>query len=164
MTSPALRPYLPADAPLLAAIFREAVEELTIDEYDEDQRAAWASAAEDVASFARRLESMLTLVALDKGKPVAFACLEDNEMIAMLYVHPDIAGRGFAAALVDALERLAFARGAQSVSTDASDVSRGFFQHRGYVATQRNSVMRAGQWLANTTMVKHLVAPPGSLQ
>ena len=164
MTSPSLRPYLPADAPLLAAIFREAVEELTIDEYDEDQRIAWASAADDEASFARRLESMLTLVALDKGRPVAFASLEDNEMVAMLYVHPDAAGRGFAAALVDALERLAFARGAKALSADASDVSRGFFQHRGYVATQRNSVMRAGQWLANTTMVKQLVAPPGSLQ
>ena len=93
---PALRPYLPADAPRLAAIFREAVEELTIDEYDEAQRAAWASAADDVAAFGARLGSMLTLVAAEDGKAMAFASLEDNEMIAMLYVHPDAAGRGFA--------------------------------------------------------------------
>ncbi|MBL8588129.1 MAG: GNAT family N-acetyltransferase [Methylobacteriaceae bacterium] len=164
MTAPALRPYLPADAPVLAAIFREAVEELTIDEYDDEQRAAWAAAADDVEAFARRLASMLTLVAVEKGRPVAFASLEDNEMIAMLYVHPDVAGRGFAAALADALEKLAFARGAKQVTTDASDVSRGFFQHRGYTPTQRNSVMRAGQWLANTTMVKRLTAPAGRLQ
>jgi putative acetyltransferase len=153
---PALRPYLPADAPRLAAIFREAVEELTIDEYDEAQRAAWASAADDVAAFGARLGSMLTLVAAEDGKAMAFASLEDNEMIAMLYVHPDAAGRGFARALADALERLAAARGATTLKTDASDVSRGFFQHRGYAATQRNSVMCAGEWLANTTMIKTL--------
>lgn len=164
MSGPALRPALPADAPRLAEIFREAVLELAVDDYDEDQREAWASAAEDVGAFAQRLAAMLTLVATRDGVPMAFACLEDNDMVAMLYVHPDAAGQGYAKALVDALERLAFARGKAKITTDASDVSRGFFEHRGYVATQRNSVMRAGEWLANTTMVKELTSQGKPLQ
>jgi putative acetyltransferase len=164
MTAPALRPFLPADAPRLAEIFREAVLELAVDEYDEDQREAWASAADDVEAFGRRVGSMLTLVATQDGAAMGFACLEDNEMIAMLYIHPDVAGQGYARTLVDALERLAFARGARKLTTDASDVSRGFFEHRGYVATQRNTVMRAGEWLANTTMTKDLTSQGKPLQ
>lgn len=165
MTSaPALRPALPADAPRLAEIFREAVLELAVDDYDEDQRDAWASAADDVEAFAERLAAMLTIVALREGEPMAFGALEDGDMIAMLYVHPDAAGQGYATALVDALERLAFARGKKKVSTDASDVSRGFFERRGYVAIQRNSVMRAGEWLANTTMTKDLTSQGKALQ
>lgn len=164
MTAPALRPALPADAPRLAEIFREAVLELAIDDYDEDQRDAWASAADDPAAFAQRLAQMLTLVATQDGAVMAFGCLEDGDMIAMLYVHPDVAGRGYAKALADALERLAFARGKTKISTDASDVSRGFFEHRGYVATQRNTVFRAGEWLANTTMVKELTSQGKPLQ
>ena len=74
----------------------------------------------------------------------------------MLYVHPAAAGQGVAAMLVDALEKLAGARGAQKLSVDASDSALGFFQKRGYVAQQRNTVSVGGEWLANTTMHKQL--------
>lgn len=164
MSAPSLRPALPADAPRLAEIFREAVSELAADEYDDDQREAWASAADDEPAFAQRLAQMLTIVATQDGAPMAFASLEDGDMVAMLYVHPDVAGQGYAKALVDALERLAFARGKTKITADASDVSRGFFEHRGYVAAQRNSVFRAGEWLANTTMVKELTSQGKPLQ
>ena len=164
MAAPALRPALPADAPRLAEIFREAVLELAADEYDDDQRNAWASAAEDVPAFAQRIAQMLTIVATREGEPMAFASLEDGDMVALLYVHPDVAGQGYARALVDALERLAFARGKAKISADASDVSRGFFERRGYHATQRNTVFRAGEWLANTTMVKELTSQGKPLQ
>ena len=44
-TAPALRPFLPADTPILAAIFVASIEELTADDYSEAQRAAWAAVA-----------------------------------------------------------------------------------------------------------------------
>ena len=47
----ALRPFLPADAPLLAEIFRASIEELTGDDYSEAQQEAWASAADDEEAF-----------------------------------------------------------------------------------------------------------------
>ena len=39
--SAGLRPYLPADVPLLAEIFRASITELTADDYNETQQAAW---------------------------------------------------------------------------------------------------------------------------
>jgi putative acetyltransferase len=154
--APALRPFLPADTPVLAAIFAAAIQELTGDDYDETQQEAWASVADDEAEFGKKLAGELTLIATLKNAPVGFASLKGKDHIDMLYVHPSAAGHGVASALLDALEKLAGARGATSLTVDASDNAQEFFKKRGYVARQRNSVTINGEWLANTTMHKAL--------
>jgi len=154
----ALRPYLPADTLLLAEIFREAIAELTGDDYSEAQRQAWAAAADDEAAFGKKLASQLTLVATLEGSGVGFASLAGGGKIDMLYVHPAATGQGVAAMLVDALEKLASSRGAERLAVDASDSARGFFEKRGYIAQQRNTVSTGGEWLANTTLHKQLAA------
>lgn len=152
----ALRPYLPADAPLLREIFRDSIEQLTADDYSAAQQEAWASAADDAQAFAKKLGGGLTLVATLSGSPVGFASLAGKDKIDMLYVHPAAAGQGVGAMLIDALEKLASSRGAAKLAVDASDTARGFFEKRGYVAQQRNSVSVGGEWLANTTLHKQL--------
>jgi putative acetyltransferase len=156
----ALRPYLPADATILADIFRAAIDELTGDDYSQEQREAWAAAADDLTVFAERLGARLTLVATLNGSPVGFAALEGNQTIDMLYVHPAVVGQGVARLLVDALEKLAAARGATKLTVQASDTASGFFQHRGFVPKTRNTVLRGDEWLANTTMEKTLPETP----
>src|SRR3954447_16560749 len=76
---PALRPFLPADVPILAAIFVAAIEELTADDYTEAQREAWAAAAGDEERFAERLASELTLVATLQNSPVGFASMKGTD-------------------------------------------------------------------------------------
>jgi putative acetyltransferase len=154
----AMRPMLPADVPDLAEIFRASVEELTGDDYSEAQQEAWASAADDEEAFGQKLARELTLVATFGGAAVGFAALAGNTRIDMLYVHPAAAGQGAGTMLCDALEKLAAARGSKELSVDASDAARGFFEKRGFVARTRNTVSLAGEWLANTTMVKSLAA------
>jgi putative acetyltransferase len=152
-----LRPYLPSDAALCAAIFRAAIEELTADDYDEEQREAWASRSDDVAAFGEKLAGALTLVALIEGGPVGFASLE-GEVIDMLFVAPAVAGRGVGAMLLDALVKLAGARGVKKLSSEVSDTARPTFERQGFAAERRNIVHKGDQWLANTTMVKTLAA------
>lgn len=154
----ALRPYLPADTPVLAAIFVAAIEELTGDDYSEAQQQAWASAADDEAAFGKRLAAQLTLIATLQNSPVGFASLRGADHIDLLYVHPGAAGQGVASMLCEALEKLAGARGAKNLTVDASDNAAEFFQKRGYVGMQRNTVTVNGEWLANTTMQKTLAA------
>lgn len=156
MSAPALRPYLTADTPILAAIFVASVEGLTGDDYSEAQQEAWAAAVDDEEAFGRRLASQLTLVATLDGAPVGFASLKGKDQVDLLYVHPGAVGQGVAAALCDALEKLAAARGAKSLNVDASDNAAEFFVKRGYEAQQRNTVSLNGEWLANTSMQKQL--------
>jgi putative acetyltransferase len=156
MPKPALRPFLPADVPTLAAIFVAAIQELTSDDYNNAQQEAWAAVAEDEAAFGKKLASELTLIATMQNAPIGFASLKGNDHIDMLYVHPSAAGQGIGAMLCDALEKLAGARGAKTLLVDASDSALDFFKKRGYIAQQRNSVTVNGEWLANTTMQKAL--------
>lgn len=158
----ALRPFLPADAPLLAEIFRASVEDMGADDYTEAQVAAWASAADDEAAFGQRLGTQLTLVATMDGSPIGFASLKGVDEIDMLYVHPVAAAEGAATMLLNALERLAFARGAARLTVEASDSAHDFFRRHGFTDQRRNTVAHGGEWLANTTMQKPLAGKRGT--
>jgi putative acetyltransferase len=160
-TEAALRPFLPADAPVLAAIYQASIDELTGEDYSPAQQAAWAAQADDEEEFAQRLARGLTLVATVAGAPVGFATLQGTDHIDLLYVHPSAAGQGVAALLVDALEKLAQARGAARLDADVSDTARGFFERRGFTAERRNTVALGDEWLGNTTMQKRL-GPAGA--
>ena len=162
MTGPAypLRPFLPGDTMALRELFAASIEELTQEDYDEDQRAAWAAAAEDADEFRQRLQQATTLVIEVDGEHAGFASLVNNSVLDMLYVHPYSAGQGIGSALCDALETIAKARGAEAITVDSSETAVMFFEERGYVAMQRNSVERFGEWLMTTTMKKTFVAKP----
>jgi putative acetyltransferase len=166
LPKPALRPFLAADTPVLAAIFTAAIEQLTGEDYSEAQQEAWASAAGDEEQFGKRLAGELTLIATLQGSPVGFASLKGADHIDMLYVHPGAVGQGVASMLCEALEKIAGSRGAKSLTVDASDNAQGFFLKRGYIGKQRNTVTVNGEWLANTTMQKVLAedAAPGAPQ
>ena len=157
-TAHALRPFLPSDTRALQDLFAQSIEELTADDYDEDQRLAWISTATDGEAFAKRLGSMTTLVVQVEGEYAGFASLKGNNTFEMLYVHPYFAGQGVGASLADAIERLAQGRGAKEITVEASDTAEPFFEGRGYQATERSMVPREGLWLQNTTMKKRLGA------
>lgn len=157
---PALRPMLPADAAFLAAIFRVSINDLTGDDYSEAQQIAWAAAAEDVETFASRLQNQLTLVATINNAPVAFVSLKGADHIDMLYVHPGVVRQGIATLLADAIEKLAGSRGARQLTADASDTARPFFEKQGFEGVHRNTIPLGDEWLGNTHMKKRLAADP----
>ena len=156
MSEVTLRPMLPADGPVLAAIFQAAVEDGAAEDYDEEQRAAWAAEADDEARFAAELAADLTLVAVIAGAPVGFASIKDNQRIERLYVYPGAMRRGAATALLDAAERLAKGRGAAALEVDSSDTARDLFARRGYEALHRQTAMIGDVWFGNTRMRKTL--------
>jgi putative acetyltransferase len=160
MSAVALRPYLPTDAKRCAEIFRSSIEELAADDYDEQQREAWASRADDEQAFGARLAEALTLLATIDSTAAGFASLKGADEIDMLFVDPEFARQGVGRTLVDALTRLAEARGAKRLTTEASDVAKPLFERLGFTAQQRNLVRVGDQWLANTTMTKTLSADP----
>ncbi len=153
---PLLRPYLDSDLPSLAEIRFAAIEELTVEDYGEAQRRAWASAVDDDEEFAQSLEKGLTLVALIGGGPVGFIALQSGGLIDQLYVHPAVAHTGVATALIDAIEKLAAARGTAMLATDASDTAKPLFEARGYRAERRNTIEIDGEYLGKTRMSKAL--------
>lgn len=162
---PGLRPYLPGDAAICAAIFEASISQLTGEDYSESQQEAWIASL-DQEDLAKRLAGQLTLIATLDDAPVGFASLRATNHIDMLYVHPDATGRRVATSLCEALEKLAGGRGVVKLTADVSDTAHHFFIRRGYIDQQRNTIPLGDEWLGNTTMQKALapVAPEGPLQ
>jgi putative acetyltransferase len=160
MSGVSLRPYLSADAKRCAEIFRSSIEELAAEDYDADQREAWGSRADNEAAFSARLAEALTILAVVDGTVGGFASLKGGEEIDMLFVDPEFARQGVGQTLVDALTKLAEARGAKRLTAEASDIARPLFERQGFTAQKRNLVHVGDQWLANTTMTKTLGADP----
>ena len=159
ITPVTLRPMLPSDAPALAAIFAASIDELTGEDYSPDQQAAWIATAESEQAFGARLRELLTILAVQDNEPIGFAALRAPDQLEMLYVHPDAVGQGIAAALCDAMERLAHGRGATSLEVSASDTARGFFAKRGFESLRRETVVLGEEWLGRTVMRRSLAAP-----
>jgi len=155
---PSLRPYIDSDLPSLSEIRFAAIEELTADDYDEAQRQAWASLADDDEAFAQTLAKGLTLVAQIGGEPVGFITLHEGGVVDQLYVHPTVARTGVATALCNAIEGHAAAHGIATLVADVSDTTKPLFEARGYRADGRQTIEINGQWLGNTHM-KKLLAP-----
>ena len=154
--APALRPFLPQDEPILTRIFRDIIAELTHEDYDEAQQAAWIASADDERDFGERLAGQLTLIATIAGSPVGFVSVKGQDQIDMLYVHPSVARSGIATILCEAVERLARGRGATRLRVDASDTARPFFEKHGFFALHRQTAMCGTEWLGNTHMEKRL--------
>ena len=163
-SSPALRPYLPKDVPFLLRMTRGSIAQLAQDEYSPGQIEAWVESFSDEAAFAARLAAGLTLVATIDGFPAGYAMLKGKDEIDLLYVAPGLVRRGVASALVEAIEKLASARGIAKLTVKASDVARPFFSARGYEAQSRNTVPLGEEWLGYTLMSKSLGAGASTLQ
>lgn len=131
MSAITMRPFLSADGPRCLEILRASIEESAGDDYDADQREAWRARASGPAGFASRLAQVLTLVATVEGVVVGFASLKGADVIDMLYVDPAFSRRGIGGALLNALVKLAQARGTESITSDVSDTARSIFERQG---------------------------------
>jgi putative acetyltransferase len=137
------RPYeQEQDAAALAALFLASVTTLTATHYDAAQRAAWASSADDVASFGARLARGSTVVAVHEGAPVAFGQLWPADHVEMLYVAPGWTRRGLATAMLARLEILAREQGASVLGADASAIARPVFERAGFSLVSEQTVWR----------------------
>lgn len=156
-----VREYRSADATALSALYRRAVESLGPRRYTAEQCRAWAA----LAPTPERLEALLAdgrtrLVAVDADdRPLAFADLERDGHIDLLYCAPEAAGRGVATALCDALEGYARGQEMSRLYAEASELARGFLARRGFVVGARRELDLDGVAIHNYAVAKRLTPP-----
>ena len=148
-------PYQPGEAAALAELFYQTVHAVCTGDYTPAQLDAWADGKVDIAAWEQSFLRHDTLVARIDGKIVGFADL-DGGYLDRLYVHKEHQRQGVAAALVQALEKLAMARGERCMTTHASITARPFFEKQGYRVIREQQVERKGLRLTNFVMEKTL--------
>lgn len=146
------RPYRPADAPQLLALFRDTIRRVNSRDYPPDQIRAWASDDIDPIAWANRFDGRFVVVAAEGDRPVGFAELKADGHIDRLYVSADHQGRGVATRLLADLVAEARRMGLARLFVEASVTARPFFAARGFVTLAEQTVACRGAHLVNYRM------------
>jgi putative acetyltransferase len=137
-----LRTCTPADAPALAAIYREAVLTLGLQAYTPQQTEVWAEHVADLDCFSAPLAGGITLCVEIDQQPVAFGQLHPVNHVAYLYCSSAHARCGSATAILNALEEHARAANVDRLHVEASRVARPCFERNGYQVLEEERVVR----------------------
>jgi putative acetyltransferase len=154
----AIRPYRPTDASALAALTLAAIQTVGAHSYAANQVAAWAARHQSAHRFVERADAGAAIfVAADAAdQPAAYALLEPDGHLDMLYCHPDHTQRGLAEQLLAAAEAHALAHGITRLYTEASELARKAFARSGYVLQHRRDFAIDGVAIHNYAMEKSL--------
>jgi putative acetyltransferase len=134
-----IRPFRASDAEALSALTEAAIRTTGSRAYSPQQIAAWASPYPCPDRFLARAErGAAYFIAVDDADcPLAYALMEPDGHLDMLYCHPDHTGRGLAAAVLGAAETAARAAGIDRLFTEASEVARPAFERAGFSLLHR---------------------------
>lgn len=152
----AIRPYQPADAPTLLALFRDVIRRVNSRDYDPQQIAAWAS--DDIAphAWAARFEQRFAIVAEFNDRIAGFSELEPDGHIDRFYVSADHqrlgAGKSMLEALVDEAQR----NGISHLYAEVSITAQPFFASQGFALIARQTVVARGVEFVNFRMERRL--------
>ncbi|MCF8481082.1 MAG: GNAT family N-acetyltransferase [Rhodospirillum sp.] len=151
-----LRTLTPDDTVHVARIFFCAVHEGAREHYTFEQRLAWGGETVDPDAWRDRLEEAMGFLAERNGEPVGFMTVDETGLIDLAFVLPSMAGQGIGTRLYRAVEDQARALGLQALTTEASKVSKPFFERQGWEVITEQSVEREGVSLTNYKMRKPL--------
>jgi putative acetyltransferase len=150
-----IRPFNPADAGSLAALFHASVRQAGLRDYSPEQVEAWSPTTPDPKSYLRRAEDRRVFVATgDDGEPIGYCDLESDGHIDHLYCHPDLVGTGVGSALYASIEAAAREAGITVLFVEASEAARWLFERRGFRVEARNDFVFNGVAIHNYRMSK----------
>jgi len=151
-----LRPYEPADAPALLALFRDAIRRVNSRDYNPEQIAAWASDDIDPRAWANRFANRYAIVAEIDGALAGFTELEPDGHIDRFYVSADHQRFGVGKALLDALVAEAHRTDISRLYTEASITASPFFASQGFNVVAPQTVVVRGVEFVNFRMERQL--------
>jgi len=149
-----LRKFTAHDAEALADVYRDSVRTIGPQAYAKEQVDAWAVYPEDIEEFRSRLSRGLTLVAIEDNQIVGFGQLEPDDHLAFLYCSGRYSRKGIGATIYRALEAHALTNGTFQIHTEASRISRPFFEKHGFSVVEVERVIRFGIEFERFRMVK----------
>ncbi len=153
-----IRLFETRDANALAELTLSAIRSVGSARYSPDQVKVWASRHPGPERFVARAAQghVIFVAASDTDEIAAYALLEPDGHLDMLYCDPDHTRRGLADRLLESAEQHARSLKLERVYTEASELARAAFQRAGYTATHRREFEIDGVTIHNYAMEKPL--------
>jgi putative acetyltransferase len=137
-------------------LFFETIHAINQKDYSPKQVEVWASAAENLNEWSRRIEDQYFIGATIKSKIVGFASLDYEGYLDFMFVHKDFQKSGIASALLDELLRKGSELKLGEIYTEASITARPFFEKKGFQLIKENSKVFKGEEFINYKMKRIL--------
>lgn len=160
-------PYHKGYATAVSHLYHQAVQAIDETHYSKAQKDAWSQAPRSGYHWHKRLTRSQAWLAVDTqrlqgGLPlcVGFVNVETHYRsrgyIDSLYVHPDYQGLGVGTELVRHLEDWAYSQAIETLSVDASCLSRPLFIARGFTLRHKCYQEKLGQVFMAYYLVKSM--------
>ncbi|MBA4043930.1 MAG: GNAT family N-acetyltransferase [Erythrobacter sp.] len=132
------RRYRDSDAPVIAALTLAAIRQTALKAYSPEQVSAWSArySVERLIQGATKGDWIRVAVDADDA-PVAYAVMETDGHVDMLYCHPNHTSTGLARHLLAEAEMAARALGVAQIFTEASELAKPVFERAGYSLLHR---------------------------
>ncbi|MET1756242.1 GNAT family N-acetyltransferase [Novosphingobium sp. RD2P27] len=157
-----IRTFEPGDEHALREIHLASITRVGPLAYSPAQVAAWAGRTREAWEWLEwhSFGDRITIALGDDGMPVAFALLEADGHLDMLYCHPGHIRQGHALRLVKEASAYGRAQGLSMLYTEASELARPVFEAGGYEVEHRQDFALDGVPIHNYAMCKVLSLAP----
>lgn len=152
-----VRAFQPADAGVCGQIYHDAVQIGAASVYTQAQRDGWSPTAPAAEDYAKRLDGLTTLVAVDAGRVIGFMAFRDSDgYLDLAFVTPARIGQGVAFAIYAKVEAACRATGLSRMTVEASAQSEVFFRRQGWRVTGHATHGEAAALIRTALMDKSL--------
>jgi len=151
-----LREYRSEDWKEVVKLFHDTIHSVNSADYTQTQLDAWAPEDMNLPELESRLLNNYCVVAEKDGVIVGFGNVNGAAYFDCLYTHRDYQRMGVASSIADDIEGYFYRNGIRTITTDASITARPFFDKRGYVVQQKQTVPCRGEMFVNFKMQKEL--------
>lgn len=140
----------------LSKLYYDTVVTVNAKDYSEEQIRAWASTYNNEHGWIRRIEEQYFFVALQAGKILGFASLDNSGYLDLIYVHKDHQRQGIGNALLAQLEKTANELELNEINVQSSITAKPFFEAHGFkVMGQKYKLVNDVPFM-NAIMVKKI--------
>ena len=158
MTEIFVRRAVLSDGPLLPAVFETAIRKIASRFYNPDQVKAWAARSHRLQHvFETDFNARAAWVAEgEDGEIKAYIDLEGGGHIDFFYALPEVSRTTVTAEMYELLEAEARGQNVKTLSTEASEAAKRFFEKRGFFIVARQDVIINDISIHNYRMRKDL--------
>ncbi|SDS05334.1 GNAT family N-acetyltransferase [Winogradskyella sediminis] len=151
-----IRPATQEDIPEITALFRATIPHVTSKHFSEKQMNVWASGADDIEAWEKRIQKLYFIVAQIDTNMVGFGYLKNGNFIEGLYVQKDYKRQGIGSKLLRIMESQAMMNDYDVLKSDINKTAIPFFDNRYFEVIKKHKKNYKGVIFENYLVEKNL--------
>lgn len=154
MSEMEVRKFRKGEEKKLWKLFYNTIHNVNIQDYDENQIAAWAPDELDINIAIQKFGEIDPFVVIKDGKIIGYADIQSDGYIDHFYCHHEFQRQGVGSTLFAALEKEARENGILEMYSNVSITARPFFEAMGFSVEKEQVLQVRDQHLINYRMVR----------